>query len=80
MNHLLRKRSEWNWTEKEEEDINEINKKTTEKQCLAHFATDRDNIVSTDASRNGLRKTLWQKENDKTIRSKALASRYLNVA
>ena len=80
MRQLLRKKSDWNWTEKEKEDFNEINKKITEIPCLAHFARDRDKIVSTDSSRTGLGIILWQKHNDETIRPKAFTSRYLNVA
>ena len=34
----------------------------TKTQCLAHFARDRDSIVTTDASRTGPGKTLWQKQ------------------
>ena len=45
---------------------------------MAHFARDQDNIVSTDASRSEVGITLWQKQNDDTIRPKAFASRYLN--
>ena len=45
--------------------------------CLAHFARDRDIIVTTDASRSRLAMTLWQKQSN-TIRPIALATRYLN--
>ena len=44
---------------------------------MAHFARDRDNRRSTDASRAGLGITLWQKQNDDTIRPIAFAIRYL---
>ena len=64
MRQLIRKKSERNWTEREEEDFNEIKKKITEIPCLANFARDRDNIITTDASGNGLGITLWQKQID----------------
>ena len=36
----------------------------TEEPCLAHYAKDRENIVTTDASKTGLDITLWQKQPD----------------
>ena len=51
-----------------------------EKPCLARFARDQDNIVSTNVSRLGLGITLWQKQNDHTIRPIAFGSRYLDKA
>ena len=36
----------------------------TEEPCLAHYAKDRDNIVTTDASKTGHGITLWQKQSD----------------
>ena len=45
--------------------------------CVAHFARERDNIVTTDASGNGLGIILSQKQNDKAIRSIAFTNRYL---
>ena len=47
-----------------------------EKACPTLFARDRDNTVETNASRSGCGKTFLQKQNDKTIRPIALASRY----
>ena len=54
MRQLLRKKSEWNWTERKEKDFNEIKKMITEIPCLAKFASDRDTVVTTDASQAGL--------------------------
>ena len=50
----------------------------TEEPCLAHYAKDRDNIVTTDASKTGLSITLWQKQSDGEIKPIAFGSRYLN--
>ena len=33
----------------------------TEGPCLANYAKDKDNMVTTDASKTGLEITLWQK-------------------
>ena len=76
----LQKKSEWNWTEREEADINEIKIKITKLPCLANFPRNRDNILSTEASRTGLGRTLWKNQNDDTFRRIAFAGRYLNDA
>ena len=34
----------------------------TEKLCLGHYAKDRGNLVTTDASKTGFGITLWQKQ------------------
>ena len=49
----------------------------TEGPCLAHYAKDKDNIVTTDASTTGLGITQWQKQNDGSTKPKAFGSRYL---
>ena len=61
MRKLLKKEMEWQKTAREREDFNEFKKSITEIPCLAHFARDRVNIVTTDASRTGLGITLWKK-------------------
>ena len=50
----------------------------TEDTCLAQNAKDRDNIVTTDASKIGLGITLWQKQSDGEIKPIEFGSRYLN--
>ena len=50
----------------------------TEGPCLAHYAKDKDNMVTTDASKTGLGITLWQKQDDGNIKPIAYGSRYLN--
>ena len=78
MRELLPKKTEWKWTKREEEDFNGEKKLIADMQCLAPFARNRENTVTTDASRAGRGKTLWQKRLDYTIRTTAFASRYLN--
>ena len=80
MRQLLRKKPERNWTEREEVHFNDIQKMISDTPCLAHFARDRENIVTADKSRTGLGIALWQKQNDNTIQPIAFASRYLNDA
>ena len=76
----MRNNTQWKWTEREKESFSKLNEKVTEIPRLAHFDGDRDNIVTTDASRNKLRKFLRQKQTDNTIRPIEFASRYLKDA
>ena len=48
----------------------------TEGPCLVHYAKDKDNIVTTDASTTGLGITLWQQQDDGNTKSIAYGSRY----
>ena len=75
---LLKKDSKWNWGKEHDEDFNNIKKILTEAPSLAHYAKDRDNIFTTDASKTGLGNTLWQKQSDGEIRPIAFGSRNLN--
>ena len=50
----------------------------TEGPCLAHFAKDKENIVTTDASTTGLGITLWQKQDDGNTNPLEFGIRYLN--
>ena len=68
------------WTKREEDNVTEIRKMITEIPSLAHFVRDRDNIVTTNASRTGLGITSWQGQKNDTVRHTAFASRYLNDA
>ena len=49
-----------------------------EKPALAHYKKDKDNIVTTDASKTGLGITLWQKQADGELKPIAFSSRFLN--
>ena len=46
----------------------------TEEPALAHYAKDRDNIVTTDASKTGLGITLWQRQSDGELKPIAFGS------
>ena len=50
----------------------------TEDPCLAHYAKDKDNKVTTDASTTGLGITIWQKQDNGNTKPIAYGSRYLN--
>ena len=49
----------------------------TEGPCLAHYAKEKDNIVTTDASTTGLGITFWQKQDDGNTKPIAYGSRCL---
>ena len=75
---LLKKNEPWNWEEEKQKDFEKIKQMLTEGPCLAHYAKDKDNIVTTDASTTGLGITLWQKQDDGNKKPIAYGSRYLN--
>ena len=75
---LLKKNKPRNWGPEQETDFNRIKQMLTEGPCLAHYAKDKDNMVTTDASKTGLGITLWQKQDDGNIKPIAYGSRYLN--
>ena len=50
----------------------------TEGPCLAQYAKDKDNIVTTDTSTTGLGITLWQKQDNGNSKPIADGSRYWN--
>ena len=75
---LLKKNEPWNWGPEQETDFNRIKQMLTEGPCLAHYAKNKDNMVTTDASKTGLGITLWQKQDDGKIKPIAYGSRYLN--
>ena len=63
-----KKVSVWNWGKEQDEDFNNIKEMLTEEPCLAHYAKDKENIVTTDASKTGLGITLWRKQSDGEIK------------
>ena len=52
LRRLLKKDSKWNWRKEQDEDFNNIKKLLTKEPYLAHYAKDRDNIVTTHASKS----------------------------
>ena len=74
----LKKNETWNWGTEQNEDSGKIKQMLTEGPCLAHYAKDKDNIVTTDASTTGLAITIWQRKDDGNTKPIAYGSRYLN--
>ena len=54
--------------EEQQKDFEKMKQILTEGPCLAHYAKDKDIIVTTDASTTGLGLTLWQKQDDGNIK------------
>ena len=75
---LLKKKEPWKWGPEQETDFNRIKQMLTEGPCLAHYAKDKDSMVTTDASKTGLGIILWQKQDDGNLKPIAYGSRYLN--
>ena len=75
---LLKKNTEGKWETEQQNDFEMIKKMLTEEPALAHYAKDKDNIVSTDASKTGLGTTLWQKQADGELKPIAFGSIFLN--
>ena len=78
LRNLLKKNEPWIWGPEQDTDFNRIKQMLTEGPCLAHYAKDKDNMVTTNASKTGLGITLWQKQDDGNIKPIAYGSRYLN--
>ena len=75
---LLKKNTEWRWETEQQNDFETIKKMLTEEPALAQYAKDRDNIVTTDASKTGLGITIWQRQADGELKLIAFGSRFLN--
>ena len=75
---LLKKNTEWRWKTEQQNDFETIKKMLTEEPALTHYAKDRDNIVTTDASKTGLGITLWQRQADGELKPIGFGSRFLN--
>ena len=57
-----------------------MKRKITEIPCLAHYNSNLQNIITTDASIKGLGATLWQKQENGDIKPISYASRFLSDA
>ena len=69
---LLKENEPWIWGDEQQKDFKKIKQMLTEGPCLAHYAKDKDIIVTTDASTTGLVITLWQKQDDGNTKPIAL--------
>ena len=68
---LLKKNTKGRWGTEQQ---NDLKKMLTVEPDLTHYAKDRDNIVTTDASKIGLGITLWQKQADGELKPIAFGS------
>ena len=75
---LLKKQNEWIWTEEHTEAFNNLKKLINPLPCLAHYNSNKENILTTDASTKGLGATLWQKQKDGNLKPVGFASRFLS--
>ena len=78
LRRLLKKNEPWIWGEEQQKGFEKMKRKITEGPCLAHYAKDKDNTVTTNSSTTGLGITLWQKQDDGNTKPKAFGRRYLN--
>ena len=76
--NLPRKNTEWKWETEQQNDFERTKKMSTEEPVGAHYSKDKYNIVTTDASKNGLGKILWQKQVDGEMKPIAFGSWFLN--
>ena len=58
LRQLLKKETEWIWTEEHTQAFENLKQKITEIPCLAHYNSDYQNVITTDASTKGLGATL----------------------
>ena len=75
---LLKKQNEWIWTKEHTEAFNNLKKLITQLPCIAHYNSNKENILTTDASTKGLGATLWQKQKHGNLKPVGFASRFLS--
>ena len=80
MRRIPKKGTKWDWTTDRNTGFNKIKQELTKLPCLAHYNGNKENIVTTDASKTGLGIALWQKQGNNELKPIAFASRYLNDA
>ena len=58
LRQLLKKDTEWIWTEEHTQAFENLKQKITQIPCLAHYNSDYPIVITTDASKKGLGATL----------------------
>ena len=76
MRQLLKKDTEWLWTAEHTRAFENLKQKITEIPCLAHYNSDNQNVITTNASTKGLGATLWQEQPDRKIKLIGFASQF----
>ena len=77
---LLRKDSEWMWTNQQEMAFQQVKNLLLSPPVLAHYSTERETFLATDASNAGLGAVLFQTQDDKSRRPVCYISRSLTDA
>ena len=72
---LLSSKNEWHWGQAQEESFSCLKKEMTQAPVLAHYCSEKETIISADASSYGLGAVLSQVQEDDTKKSIAYASR-----
>ena len=78
MRQLLKKDTEWIWTEEQTQSFKNRKQKITEITCLAHYNSDYPNVITTDAKTKDFGVTLWQEQSDGKLKPIGFASRFLS--
>ena len=77
---LLKKGSFWKWASEEQTAFDEVKEALCSTSVLAHYSTDKDLFLQTDASGVGLGAVLFQREPTGEVRPVGYASRTLTKA
>ena len=64
LRQLLKKDNDWLWTEEHTQAFENLQQKITGIPCLAHYNSIYPNVITCDASTNGVGATLWQEQPD----------------
>ena len=75
---LLKKLNFWIWTDEHTKAFNNLKRLITQLLRLAHYNSETDNILTTDASTEELVATLWEKQRDGNLKPIGFKSRFLS--